>query len=70
MTDDRQDIAAAAARAAQLLRDGFEPTQEELDQARMLKEGVDAFGREQSVRDIAAMLRAIREMGGADQGSA
>jgi hypothetical protein len=29
MTDDRQDIAAAKARAAQLLRDGFEPTQEE-----------------------------------------
>ena len=33
MTDDRQDIAAAQARAVQLLRDGFEPTQEELDQA-------------------------------------
>ena len=70
MTDDAIDIAAAKARASQLLRDGFEPTKEELAEAELLKDSIAALGPEQSLRSTAAMLRAIREMNARGQGSA
>ncbi len=70
MTDDAIDIAAAKARASQLLHDGFEPTTEEMAEAELLKDSVAALGPEKSIRGIAAMLRAIWEMEAKSQGSA
>jgi len=61
MKDFTKEREAARARARQLLDEGFEPTEEELANARVISMALAAHGQEESEQEIAAVLRAIGE---------